>query len=777
MLHSTIPYNKSYTSLNEITDIIASPINMNMNINNMNINMNMNGHSHSHSHSHNLSRQSSVASLTGLDMQMSHQPDEGMSMAGPIATLMDVLKGGNVRTGALLNLIVLSLLLFATISDLASRTSTITQQYYYSEEQQSGEGIGIYPTSSSTRTTTTNDGHGLKSSTGHGHRHSHSKISSQKTSKNKKGLLGSAMIQSVTEALSPILPFAGGVDLRRDENWKSWNSWLALWDNKKDYSTTDRSRSYTYTQHSESTVDPVTLIPRGGGQRHKNKQNGKSNAGRRGQRLFQTKPTLSTADPFLPIDDISKMTLQEIGYLFKYMLQSTAENMDPTTFLKQHLLGQQTDNSRIEKAIHAVEKATMQSRGKGVSSAITYHSQSESNKNKHALSEVNGYGDIDALGFCAAMRILAEWRVLRQVPPGFKGYAVGMNLGHKDVVQNIVKIESSVHAWIEERSELEAEKRAEAILQPRSPTLRELLQYEIDIDVHPTSKLPRLKDKTAAMGLLWVRRQLQYQTSVFNNIISVPKVYPTIIDAVGSAYAEVYGQLHGWTVQKIFNYSFQSAPDADLVFRYMNPRKLDQVVASAKNGNVGNGNEDLKDHIDFTLTAEEYDPISSMNESLNVQAATVSEERIMLEKHENIDNPFINFFSNVGSEWDKLGKHVGSEVDKIGHKVGGEWDKVVCNLSNVFNSENRNECEIKMQMNTRRGSGEGAASASRNTSVKKEKQIQMEMSGEQLESYISTEMAADARQHILEYLNVAVPLLHDLAGLFDEMNMDDPTKV
>lgn len=34
------------------------------------------------------------------------------------------------------------------------------------------------------------------------------------------------MISSITDALSPILPFAGGVDLRRDDAWKSWRSYL-----------------------------------------------------------------------------------------------------------------------------------------------------------------------------------------------------------------------------------------------------------------------------------------------------------------------------------------------------------------------------------------------------------------------------------------------------------------------------------------------------------------------------------------------------------------------
>jgi hypothetical protein len=84
---------------------------------------------------------------------------------------------------------------------------------------------------------------------------------------------------------------------------------------------------------------------------------------------------------------------------------------------------------------------------------------------------------------------------------------------------------------------------------PRIPTLRQLLQYEIDVDFHPNSKLPRLKEKSAAMGLLWVVRQLQYQTTIFKNVISVPEVFPTAIDAVSAAYSKVYSNFHGWAVQ------------------------------------------------------------------------------------------------------------------------------------------------------------------------------------------------------------------------------------
>ena len=83
--------------------------------------------------------------------------------------------------------------------------------------------------------------------------------------------------------------------------------------------------------------------------------------------------------------------------------------------------------------------------------------------------------------------------------------------------------------------------------------LHDLLQDKIDFDMH-NGKLPCLKENSVAMGLLWVRRQLQYQTEIFKNVL-----FQT---AVRSAYKLEYDDYHGWAVQKIFTYSFKAAPSA-----------------------------------------------------------------------------------------------------------------------------------------------------------------------------------------------------------------------
>ena len=51
------------------------------------------------------------------------------------------------------------------------------------------------------------------------------------------------------------------------------------------------------------------------------------------------------------------------------------------------------------------------------------------------------------------------------------------------------------------------------------------------------------------------------------------------------------------------------------------------------------------------------------------------------------------------------------------------------------------------------------------------------MTGEAVEKFTNKQMTMYTRRQITTYLLVAQLLLADLPGLFDEMNMDDPTRV
>lgn len=477
--------------------------------------------------------------------------------------------------------------------------------------------------------------------------------------------LGTAAIASVTEALSPILPFTGGVDLRREEHWDTSEGWVT-------------TAAAMIDQIRDAFGFEPWSIPRGGAQSTTTGAN---------MRVVPTKrkasthvATLSAASPFVSVATIADMTLGDLTTVFQYAVKSTIPGFNEKRFLE-------TLNARVRPVVVGLKNAAAKSRGEDVDPASTVSPSSK-------LPVLPG-DNVDALQFCGAMRLFAEWRVVRQVPEGYKGYAVGMNLGHKDIVQNVAKIEKAVHDWIEYRRDLvymqsqwDASTTLEYDTCPlavgntgcslRSPTLRQLLEHEIDLDVHDNSRLPRLKDKTAAMGLLWVRRQLQYQTAIFANILQVPTTFKTANSAVSSAYTDVYGKYHGWAVQKIFGYSFQAAPEVDVIYKYMNPHHLKVVNHRARllmTSGGGDSNKQAEDEL----------------------------------------NPFQKVWQNI--------------------------------MGIVNNAQPREVVNDSMVV------------------------------GREVDTFISKEMTDDAHKHISLYLDVVQPVLGELAGLFGDLNMDDPTKV
>jgi hypothetical protein len=483
--------------------------------------------------------------------------------------------------------------------------------------------------------------------------------------------LGSAAISSVTEALSPILPFTGGLDLRKEDYWT--NGWFG-----SASSVVQQVRDAFSMRESEETEPAFLKTPRGGGNMPASFSKSKKTS------ASKHMSALSDSKPFVRVEDIAEMTLKDVTMIFRYAIESTREDFNRPKFMKGVL-------PRVKNAVEKMTEAVSKSRGKDVKPALT-----------GGLIAIPESGDMDALHFCAVMRIFAEWRVLRAVPEGYKGYAVGISLGHKDIVQNVAKIEQAVHTWIDHRRELLSiqegfeEDATDIDTELFSPTLRDLLQFEIDMEAH--NKLPRLREKTAAMGLLWVRRQLQYQTALFENVLHVPTRFESTKDAVSAAYLEVYNRYHGWAVQKIFSYSFQAAPEATEIYKFMNPHRMKEVTESAQTQGVN--------PLDIKVSIEEF---------------TIEQ-----------GNPF----------------------EKVGRHIGREWDKLAGPVIEIFGGK---PSLMKLER-VRGGSQEGVQHAD-------------------IDEYITREMTKDAHEHILAHLEVVKPLLMDLAELFDELNMDDPTKV
>jgi hypothetical protein len=492
--------------------------------------------------------------------------------------------------------------------------------------------------------------------------------------------LGSAAISSITEALSPILPFTGGVDLRREEHWNKTHSGIF-----------DRATYMVDQIRDAFGLDPIKLhpwssIPRGDTDLTKTSGGATKVHVAPKKRINNHVATLSATQPFVSVDAIASMTLGDLTAAFQFAVQAHRPGFNEKRFLE-------TIHSRMRPIVASLKNAVAKSRGDDVEPAATLE------------IGTGAYGDVDALQFCGAMRLFAEWRVVRQVPEGYKGFAVGMNLGHKDIAQNVAKIEKAVHEWIEHRRDLlsllsqwdssdpeacavDSEGTMDCTL--RSPTLRQLLEHERDMNVHDNSRLPRLKDRTGAMGLLWVRRQLQYQTSLFANLLQVPKGFSTTNAAISAAYNDVYGKYHGWAVQKIFNYSFQTAPDVDLIYEFMNPHHLKLVKKKAR----------------------QLAPSSLVDSDDNTG------EDVVL-------NP----------------------LQLLGKRIMEEWE----NLVGIFGEKSENAAV--------------AGSSPR------------EADDEVVHDFVVKQMTANAHDNIEQYLQVVQPLLGDLEGLFDDLNMDDPTKV
>jgi len=368
----------------------------------------------------------------------------------------------------------------------------------------------------------------------------------------------------------------------------------------------------------------AALSMRGGGGRKDGRMKHQQRTQGSNQKRERVKLYLANTKPFVPINRIAEMTLKDLELVFRYAIDCNRDGFDANVFARPKKGGhgdndgdndgafgdtvrQQPVNVNMLDVMEAMDRVTAKCRGVKILPAQTQRRVSFNGSGP--LSPSTSYGDVDALQFCAAMRLLGEWRSLRQVPPGFKKYAIGMNLGRKDIVQNIAKVEQACHGWIEARSSSLSSGRRGRIdtngdstihkhshvgeiplgtnLPRYSPTIRQLMLDEIKMDIHP--RLPRLKENSSTMGFLWLRRQLQYQTVTFGNVLHVPERYPTVISAVGSAYNTVFARFHGWTIRKIFNYSFKAAPDADLIFRHMDPKHLNDVVTGSKTAQLNYG--------------------------------------------------------------------------------------------------------------------------------------------------------------------------------------------
>ena len=459
--------------------------------------------------------------------------------------------------------------------------------------------------------------------------------------------------------------------------------------------------------------------------------------------------TVSASECFLSVDSISDMTLEDITTIISYSIKSNRADFDEHHFyssLKPYM----------QRIISDLDEAVMESRGMEARPA--------------RLAGPTRPGDIDALMFLAAMRIFVEWRVVRQVPQGYKAYAVGLSLAKRDLIQNASKIEIAVHSWIDaQRHQVDAE--------VFSPTLRELLEHEVTTNVH--TRLPRLKENSAALGLLWALRQIQYQTLIYQNLLDVPRKFDAV-KAVQSAYKQVFDPYHGWLIQKTFNYSFNGTPPVEDIYKIMNPRHLQEVIANVQIPIVNelstltkNSNHSTTDTVETSLSIQ-----SSFEEDHDtIFDDSVSQECEIKHLPNYGGNPFLQFGHHIELEWQKFTRN-----------FENGWDDFVSTLdpkkrlirASVVATSNQVESSTKMTRVISSCIVSLPTRPSNETEVSETGRVSLptfQLEGNELESYIESEMTKAAHNQFHMYLETMQPLLQDLSAIYIEFNMNDPTRV
>lgn len=158
--------------------------------------------------------------------------------------------------------------------------------------------------------------------------------------------------------------------------------------------------------------------------------------------------------------------------------------------------------------------------------------------------------------------------------------------------------------------------------------------WETEQQIH--AHLPKLNDKSGALGLLWIQRQLQYQASTFQNLLSVPFVFPTAKEAVAAAYISTYEPYHGFIVKQMFQHSFEAAPDVAVILRLMDGGHAPHDTASDAPTVLSAIDEAMDDsQTSMVLTGPIPDIIITDDSPLDMLANHVSKEWIKLQKFLN----------------------------------------------------------------------------------------------------------------------------------------------
>jgi hypothetical protein len=332
------------------------------------------------------------------------------------------------------------------------------------------------------------------------------------------------------------------------------------------------------------------------------------------------------------------------------------------------------------------------------------------------------------------MRIFAEWRNLRLVVKGYQRYAVGLSLAYRDVLQNLEKIEQGVHDYLRNHQAIQRKSSRGDVTSIPSPTIRQLLQYELDAGIH--KKLPRLEEKSSASGILWTKRQLHYQVATLSNSLEVPECYPTAKDAAWAAYRTVYDEYHGWAVKQIFSHSFGGSPPLDEIWLSIDPPK--DMPKNRKQS----GNSKPRHHQNKLCSQVPFDipPERTLSDVTDKSSDDGLKE----------DNEFLialdNLNHGIAEKW--------GDILRLFNCGGEEKRKRKDDL--ILSSESHFNLAELIQTNAN-STIAGTASPS--------------------QTPVPTNPIEKSKQETEDFTREISPIVADLSEMIDEFNMNDPAKV
>eukprot|EP00934_Nitzschia_sp_Nitz4_P003936 Nitzschia sp. Nitz4//scaffold78_size91513//82361//84106//NITZ4_004940-RA/size91513-processed-gene-0.76-mRNA-1//1//CDS//3329558163//3926//frame0 len=410
-------------------------------------------------------------------------------------------------------------------------------------------------------------------------------------------------------------------------------------------------------------------------------------------RRKSVRQAITRKECFARRDRIEQLSVQDMITLFRYAVDVSQVDFNKNKFMN-------SQSQLVRSMVTATDMAVTIARG-GRAQNVTFASEEK--------------GEVDALYFVAIVRIFAEWRAIRLVPPGYQRYTVGLNLAYRDLMQNLSKIEDGIHAYLEHHHE----KKMSTDVQPIDcPSLRQLLLFEQSTKVHP--RLPKLTEKSGASGLLWTKRQLHYQVTLLLNSLEVPSRFATAQAAAQAAYSEVYDEYHGWAVKQVFTHSFGGSPPLELIWH--------QMIPSAEA-------PDIKE--------EKASPLKRSDSS------------------ENPDNEFLvaleEFGREVGKKWQELNRFL--LCLDLGDKSEENRDLLMSRtsyltLNGLVGTNQLDESESPLSMDD-------------DDSFSDSSIVEKEPSGP----------VSQVKTGTLQFVQEVLTLLTDVGDMISELNMNDPTRV